>query len=79
MGQFLNCVYGSSRIVLLTIQELSKAQCNDTDITYTDYNNTYPFRRCFGIYGRMARMRIGSKYLSIENCNLKLNFEKKEV
>ena len=28
MGQFLNCVYGSLRIVLLTIQELSKAQCN---------------------------------------------------
>ena len=27
MGQFLNCVYGSLRIVLLTIQELSKAQC----------------------------------------------------
>nr|DAU17486.1 MAG TPA: hypothetical protein [Caudoviricetes sp.] len=47
----MNCIYGSSRIVLLTIQ----------------------------LYGRMAGMRIGSKYLSIENCNLKLNFEKKEV
>lgn len=35
MGQFLNCVYGSLRIVLLTIQELSKAQCN-----YTDYSDT---------------------------------------
>ena len=74
----MNCVYGSSRIVLLTIQELSKAQCNDTDITYTDYNNTYPFRRCFGIYGKGADEN-GSEYLLIENCNLKLNLEKKEV
>ena len=40
MGQFLNCVYGSSRIVLLTIQELSKAQCNNTDNNYTDYSDT---------------------------------------
>ena len=40
MGQFLNCVYGSSRIVLLTIQELSKAQCNSTDNNYTDYSDT---------------------------------------
>ena len=31
MGQFLNCISDSSRIVLLTIQELSKAQCNNTD------------------------------------------------
>ena len=44
MGQFLNCVYGSSRIVLLTIQELSKAQCNNTDNNYTDYSDTDPFR-----------------------------------
>ena len=36
MGQFLNCVYGSLRIVLLTIQELSKAQCNHTDYSDTD-------------------------------------------
>ena len=43
MGQFLNCVYGSSRIVLLTIQELSKAQCNNTDNNYTDYSDTDPF------------------------------------
>ena len=40
MGQFLNCVYGSLRIVLLTIQELSKAQCNYTDNNYTDYSDT---------------------------------------
>ena len=40
MGQFLNCVYGSPRIVLLTIQELSKAQCNNTDNNYTDYSDT---------------------------------------
>ena len=40
MGQFLNCIYGSSRIVLLTIQELSKAQCNNTDNNYTDYSDT---------------------------------------
>ena len=33
--QFLNCISNSSRIVLLTIQELSKAQCN-----YTDYSDT---------------------------------------
>ena len=43
MGQFLNCVYGSLRIVLLTIQELSKAQCNNTDNNYTDYSDTDPF------------------------------------
>ena len=35
MGQFLKCISDSSRIVLLTIQELSKAQCN-----YTDYSDT---------------------------------------
>ena len=40
MGQFLNCVYGSPSIVLLTIQELSKAQCNNTDNNYTDYSDT---------------------------------------
>lgn len=36
----MNCVYGSLRIVLLTIQELSKAQCNNTDNNYTDYIDT---------------------------------------
>ena len=40
MGQFLNCVYGSLGIVLLTIQELSKAQCKNTDNNYTDYSDT---------------------------------------
>ena len=43
MGQFLNCVYGSLRIVLLTIQELSKAQCNNTDNNYTDYSDADSF------------------------------------
>ena len=43
MGQFLNCVYGSLRIVLLTIQELSKAQCNYTDNNNNDYSDTDPF------------------------------------
>ena len=43
MGQFLNCISDSSRIVLLTIQELSKAQCNNTDNNYTDYSDTDPF------------------------------------
>jgi hypothetical protein len=40
MGQFLKCISDSSRIVLLTIQELSKAQCNNTDNNYTDYSDT---------------------------------------
>ena len=37
----MNCVYGSLRIVLLTIQELSKAQCNysDTDPFLSDLKN----------------------------------------
>ena len=43
MGQFLNCVYGSLRIVLLTIQELSKAQCNYTYNNNNDYSDTDPF------------------------------------
>ena len=43
MGQFLNCISDSSRIVLLTIQELSKAQCNNTDNNYTDYSDADPF------------------------------------
>lgn len=42
MGQFLNCIFESSRIVLLTIQELSKAQCNNTDNNYIDYSDTNP-------------------------------------
>lgn len=42
MGQFLNCVYGSLRIGLLTIQELSKAQCNYTDNNNNDYSDTDP-------------------------------------
>ena len=29
--------------MLLTIQELSKAQCNNTDINNTDYSDTDPF------------------------------------
>ena len=29
--------------MLLTIQELSKAQCNNTDINNTEFNNTDPF------------------------------------
>ena len=41
--QLLNCLLESSLIVLLTIQELSKAQCNNTDIKDTDYSNTDPF------------------------------------
>ena len=40
MGQFLSCIFDSSRIVLLTIQELSKAQCNYTDNNNTDYSDT---------------------------------------
>lgn len=38
----MNCVYGSLRIVLLTIQELSKAQCNYTDNNNNDYSDTDP-------------------------------------
>lgn len=34
--QYLNCHLESSRIVFLTIQELSKAQCNNTDYSDTD-------------------------------------------
>ena len=41
--QLLNCLLGSSWIVLLTIQELLKAQCNNTDINNTDYSDTDPF------------------------------------
>ena len=46
MGQFLKCIFDSSRIVLLTIQELSKAQCNNTDNNYTDYSDTDPILSC---------------------------------
>ena len=48
MGQFLNCVYGSLKIVLLTIQELSKAQCNNTDYGDTDLILSYPIRNVTG-------------------------------
>ena len=40
--QFLNCEINTCRIVFLTIQELSKAQCNNTDINNTEYSNTDP-------------------------------------
>ena len=46
MGQFLNCISDSSRIVLLTIQELLKAQCNNTDNNYTDFSDTDSFLSC---------------------------------
>lgn len=39
-SQLLNCVFDNSRIVIFTIQELSKAQCNNTDNNYTDYSDT---------------------------------------
>ena len=39
-GQFLNCEMDTFWIVFLTIQELSKAQGNNTDINNTEYSNT---------------------------------------
>ena len=42
--QFLNCQKDNSGVVKNTIQELSKAQCNNTDNNYTDYSDTDPFR-----------------------------------
>ena len=42
-SQFLNCVFDNSRIVIFTIQELWKSQCNNTDINNTDYSDTDPF------------------------------------
>lgn len=41
-SQFLNCVFDNSRIVIFTILELSKSQCNNTDINNTDYSDTNP-------------------------------------
>lgn len=38
--QFLNCQKDNSGLVDTTIQELSKAQCNNTDINNTEHNNT---------------------------------------
>ena len=40
--QFLNCEIDTCWIVFLTIQELSKAQGNNTDINNTEYSNTDP-------------------------------------
>ena len=40
--QFLNCEIDTCWIVFLTIQELSKAQDNNTDINNTEYSNTDP-------------------------------------
>ena len=42
-SQLLNCVFDNSRIVIFTIQELWKSQCNNTDINNTDYSDTDPF------------------------------------
>ena len=49
-SQLLNCVFDNSRIVIFTIQELWKSQCNNTDINNTDYSDTDPFRS--GIVGQ---------------------------
>ena len=40
--QFLNCQKDNSRTVNKTLQELSKAQGNNTDIKDTDYSDTDP-------------------------------------
>ena len=42
-SQLLNCVFDNSRIVIFTIQELWKSQCNNTDINNTDYSDTDHF------------------------------------
>ncbi len=47
-GQFKNCQNDNSGVVKTTIQELSKAQCSNTNISNTDINDTdcypsYPF------------------------------------
>ena len=42
-SQLLNCVFDNSRIVIFTIQELWKSQCNNTDINNTDYSDTDSF------------------------------------
>ena len=41
--QFLNCQKDNSGVVENTIQELSKAQGNNTDNKYTEFNDTDPF------------------------------------
>lgn len=41
--QFLNCQKDNSGVVKNTIQELSKAQCNNTDSNYIDLSDTDPF------------------------------------
>lgn len=41
--QFLNCQKDNSGVVKNTIQELSKAQGNNTDNKYTEFNDTDPF------------------------------------
>lgn len=41
--QFLNCQKDNSGVVKNTIQELSKAQGNNTDTNYTDLSDTDPF------------------------------------
>ena len=41
-SQFLNCDFDNYRIVIFTILELSKSQCNNTDINNTDYSDTNP-------------------------------------
>ena len=40
--QFLNCQKDNSGVVKNTIQELSKAQCNNTDSNYIDLSDTDP-------------------------------------
>ena len=41
--QFLNCQNDNSGVVKNTFQELSKGQCNNTDINNTEFNDTDPF------------------------------------
>ena len=41
--QFLNCQNDNSGVVENTIQDLSKAQGNNTDIKYTEFSDTDPF------------------------------------
>ena len=41
--QFLNCQKDNSGLVNITNPDLSKAQCNNTDINNTEFNNTDPF------------------------------------
>ena len=41
--QFLNCQKDNSGVVENTIQDLSKGQCNNTDINNTEFSDTDPF------------------------------------